>query len=96
MRCVELMADGEVRFHRNFRELVPWANELAVIASVDAIAHGLAKFERNRAAQLDGEIRDAAPRVELVRSDDRLSRADIDAGAACAAVSGRGCIDGQR
>ena len=41
------------------------------------------------AAQLDREIRDAAPRVELIRRDDRLRRADVETSAARAAVLGR-------
>jgi len=38
-----------------------------------------AEFLGNRATVLDGQIGNAAPCVELVRRDDRLRRADVDA-----------------
>src|SRR5690606_40783573 len=55
---VELMARCEVELARHTSELVPWAYELTVIAAVDAIADRFAKLDRDRAAQLDREIRD--------------------------------------
>jgi hypothetical protein len=38
---------------------------------------------------LDRQIRDAAPRIEPLRPDDRLRRADLDARGAVAAMRGR-------
>ena len=68
------------------RELVPRADELAVVAAVDAVADRGAEFDRDRAVRFDRQVRDAAARVERVRRDDRLRRADVDARAAAAAV----------
>src|SRR5690606_20064950 len=48
------------------------------------------------AAQLDRQIRDAAPRVELVRRDDRAGRADLETRGAGAAMRARRRIDRQR
>src|SRR5439155_17477965 len=67
-------------------ELVPRADELAVVAAVDAVADRGAELDRYRAAMRDRKVRDAAPRIELVGRDDRPRRADVDAGAAGAAV----------
>ena len=50
----------------------------------------------NRAAQLDRQIRDAAARVELVRRDDGLRGADVEARPARAAVLGDGRVGRQR
>jgi tRNA threonylcarbamoyl adenosine modification protein YjeE len=77
------------------RELVPRADELAVVAAVDAVADGGAELDRDRALRFDRQVRDAAARVELVGRDDRLRRADVDARAAAAAVVGRDRALGQ-
>src|SRR5437763_12923951 len=42
------------------RELVPGAYGEAVVAAIDAVAHRLAEFGRDRPLVLDGQIRDAA------------------------------------
>ena len=61
----QCLAGGEVGLFRYGRELVPRAAELAVVAAVDAIADGRPQRFRYRPRVLDGEIRDAQPRVEL-------------------------------
>ena len=95
LRCVEPMPGREVRFRCWLRILVPGTEELAVIAAVDAISHRLAEFDRDRVFQLDGEIRDAAPRIKFVRADDGLRRTDVDARRAGSAMGGNRCVDGQ-
>ena len=86
-RCrVEPVARLEIRLDGFLRELVPRAHELAIVAAVDAVADQRAQFDGNAAAQFDGQIGDAAPRIELVRRDDRLRRTDVDAARAGAAV----------
>ena len=54
-----------------------------------------AQFARDRALVLDGQIGNAAPRIEPVGRGKRRGRADVEAGAAGAAVSGSGCIGRQ-
>ena len=56
---------GEVRIfgHRSTR--VPGADVLADVAAENMVADARAELFRNRAAQLDGQIRDAAARVHL-------------------------------
>ena len=76
-------------------ESVPRARELAVIAPVDAIAHGTAQLDRDCALELDREVGDAAPCVQPVGRDDGAGGAGRDAGAAAAAVSGACGVDGQ-
>src|SRR5450631_4530773 len=60
LRVVQAVPHGEAFLGRGAREFVPWANQLAVIATVDAIADRTAKLEWNRADQLDGEIGNTA------------------------------------
>ena len=74
-RSVEPVPRLEIRMRGGARELVPRAHELAVVASVDAVAHHAPQLRRNRAVQLDGEIGDAAPRIELLRRGDRAGGA---------------------
>src|SRR5277367_920884 len=63
-RLVQAMPYGEVFFGRRSREFVPGTNQLAVVAPVNAIADGAAKFEWNGPFELDGEIGNAAARIE--------------------------------
>ena len=55
-----------------------------------------AQFLGDRAFVLDRQVADAAPRVEAVRRDDRLRRADVDAARAGAAMRARRRVDRQR
>src|SRR4051794_23142015 len=83
---VECIASAEVRLVRAARELVPWANELTVVATEDSVAHQWAKLGVDRAFVFDRQVRDAAARIETIRADDRLRRADIDAARARTAM----------
>ena len=75
-RGVEAVADRrEVVFARRDRIPVPRARELAIVATVDAIADQRAQVFRNAAFELDRQVRNAPPRVELVGRDDRAGRA---------------------
>src|SRR6185295_18738007 len=56
---VQAIADTEVRLVRKLRVFVPGTRELAVVAAVDAVADQRAKLDRDRALQLDGEVRNA-------------------------------------
>ena len=86
----------QLRLARRLRELVPRADGEAIVAAVDAVADGLAELARDRALVLDGEIGDAAARIELVRRRKRVGRADVEAGAAGAAGIGLGRVRRQR
>ena len=68
------------------RKLVPWTDRQAIIAAVDSVADGRAQFTRDGPLVLDGEIRDAAARIEPIRRGERGGGADVDAGAAGAAT----------
>ena len=71
------------RGHR--RAPIPRANVLADVAPEDVPPDRFAQLRRNRSAEFDGQIRDATPRVENVRLDDRAGRARVDTQAAVAA-----------
>ena len=69
-RAIEAMPHGEVFLGGGAGELVPRTHQLAIVAAIDAIADGAAQLQRNRARELDGEIGDAAPRIESIGGDD--------------------------
>ena len=62
----QFVARGEFGFAAGLRELVPRADREAIVAAIDAVADRFAKLVRDRALVLDGEIGNAAPRIELV------------------------------
>ncbi len=69
---------------------------LAVVAAVHAVADQRPQLDRDAALQFDGQVGNAAPRIEPVRPEDRLRRAGVDAGAAAAAMVAAGRVDRQR
>ena len=73
-------------------ELVPRAHREAIVAAIDAVADRFAEFVRDRSLVLDGEIGDAAPRIELVGRGKCRRRTDVEAGPAGAAMIGLGII----
>ena len=85
-RRSQIVAGGELRLRCGLRELVPRADREAVVAAIDAIADRRAEFVRDRPLVLDGEIGDAAPRIEPVGRGKGVGRADVEAGAARAAM----------
>ena len=88
----QFVARGEFCLVPGLRELVPGAHREAIVAAIDAVADGFAKFARDRALVLDGEIGDAAPRIELVGRGKRRRGADVEAGPARAAMVGLGLV----
>ena len=83
---LQFRAGCKARLAARLRELVPRADREAIVAAIDAIAHQRPQVARDRALVLDREIRDAAPRIETVGRRKRGRRADVEAGAADAAV----------
>ena len=92
IRRAQVVARGEFCLVAGLRELVPRADREAIVAAIDAVADGFAKFARDRSLVLDGEIGNAAPRIELVGRGKRRGRADVEAGPARAAMIGVGLI----
>ena len=66
LRRAQFFARGEFGLAPGLRELVPRAHREAIVAAIDAVADRFAEFVRDRALVLDGEIGNAAPRIELV------------------------------
>jgi len=85
----------EAGLARDRRELVPRADGQAVVAAVDAIAHRDPKLHREGAGELVVEIGQASPRIELERSGKGVRRADVETGAAGAAMFAARRIRGQ-
>src|ERR1700754_4688167 len=88
MRCAQSFTRHELRFAAHLRILVPGANRETVVAAINAIAHQRTELARNRTLVLDGEVGDAAPRVQAIRRRERGGWADVEAGAAASAVIG--------
>src|SRR5512135_2407657 len=89
-RAVQAIAHLKVLFVGYARKTIPGADQLAVVATVDAVADQLPQLLRNGALVLDREVGDAAPGVEPVRGGDRLRRADVDTASAGRTRSRRG------
>jgi len=77
-----------VSFHQAAfaREPVPGARRQAIVAPVNAVADGRAQLDRDRAFELDGQIGNAAARIDLERRSDGGGRAGGDAPDAGAAA----------
>jgi len=67
---------------------VPRANILADVASEQPLPHFAPQVVRDRAAQLDRQVTDAPPAVELVWPDECVGRAGVEAASTRAAVVG--------
>lgn len=70
------------------RESIPWADHLADVASKNPIAYFFAQFNRDVVFEFDGEIGDAARRVECAVWQNAIGGAGGDATRACAAMVG--------
>ncbi len=77
---------------RRLGELVPRTDRQAVVAAIDAVAHGGAVGQRPWRPELDRQVRQAFARVQLVGRDKGLGRADVEAGRARAAMIDLGRI----
>ena len=82
LRRHEIVARGELRLARGFGKFVPRADREAIVAAIDAIADGFAEFARDMSLMLDGEIGNAAARIELIGRREGLGRTDVETGAA--------------
>ena len=89
------VARGELRLAPLHRELVPRTHRQAIVAAVNAVAHSGAELTRDRSLVLDGQIGNAAPRIEPIRFRKRRGRADIETGAAGAAIVRLGLVGRQ-
>ena len=89
---MDKLSSCESRFPRGCCKTVPWTYRGAVVTPVDAVADEWTEFFRNRTFEFDGEIRNAAACVQMVRGRDGCRRADVDASAAAAAAVFRGFV----
>ena len=73
------MALIEIGQSTAFGKLVPWANQLAIVTSVNAVADQGPERHRNRSGMFDRQIGNAAAGIQLVWRHDGLCRTHIDA-----------------
>ncbi len=85
-RLAQIVAGDELRLGSGAGEFVPRTDGEAVVAAIDAVADRCAEFVRDRTLVLDGQVGDAAPRIEPVGRRKGIGRADVETGAAGAAV----------
>ena len=71
-------------------EAVKRAHQLAIVATINAVAHGFAKRLGHDGGQFDGEVRNAAPRIHRMWAYDGPRGAGLDAATALTAMA----IDG--
>jgi hypothetical protein len=93
LRRAQRLATAKLCLAAGLRKLVPWADREAIIAAVDAVAYRGTQLVRNRPFVLNGQIRNAAPRIEPIGRRERVGRAHVEAGLTCAAVIDLGFID---
>ena len=86
----QALAFVKIRQGTSLGVAVPGAHQLAIVATVNAIAHQRAQVQRDGARVLYRQVRDAAPGVKPVRRHDGLGRANVNAGAATAAMGRHG------
>src|SRR5712691_6618899 len=92
LRRAQHFARGEFYFAAGDRKFVPWTDREAIVAAIDAIADQRTQFAWDLPFVLDGEVGDAAPRIETIRRGKRCRRADIQASATLAAVIAFGLV----
>ena len=95
-RCDQVLARLQLHLVGGLRVLVPRADGEAVVAAVDPVAHQRPQLARDRALVLDGQVADAAPRIEPVGRREGVGRADVEAAAAAAAMVALGLVRRQR
>lgn len=74
---VQAVARLEVALPGGAGEAIPWADDLAVVAAEYPVADQWPQLQRNRALVLDGQVGDAASRVQPVGADEGRGRADV-------------------
>ena len=88
------MAWSKVAFCTVFSKFIPRADELAIIAAKDTVAHCFTILYWYRSFILYGEIRNTFSSIKLVGSYDSFSRADVDTRCAAATVCSGALIGG--
>ena len=80
----------KIRFGAVGGETVKWAHQLAIVATINAVAHGFAKRLGHDGGQFDGEVRNTAPCIHCMWAYDGTSGTGLDAATALTAMA----IDG--
>ncbi len=86
---VQAVAHRKIRLRARLGIAVPRADKLAVVTAVDAVADQRTQRFGNAALEFDGEVGNAAARIELVGRDDGAGRAGVQTGVAATAVLAR-------
>src|SRR5690606_24439870 len=84
--AIKFGARTKLGFAAHRGELVPWADGEAIIAAIDAVAHGAAELARDRALMLDAVIGEALSGIELEGRGKSVGWANVEAARAGAAA----------
>src|SRR3569832_1773089 len=79
-RLVQAVTHAVVRQACALRELVPWADELAIVAAVATITDQRPQLDRNAAQQNKQQKEKAATNNKPEQTEERQRQTDIDAG----------------
>ncbi len=80
------MPGGKVALVGEFGKAVPRANDLAVVAAINAIPHHRSEFFGDAATQFDSQVGNTPPCIHAKGGHDCLCGADIDTLAAVTAM----------
>ena len=69
------MPRGKIRFVCSGRVSIPWAEQLAVVAAIDPVAHFAAQFGIDGSFVLDCQVRNTPSRIEFFGAYDCLGGA---------------------
>src|SRR3569832_2414463 len=75
-RLVQAVTHAVVRQACALRELVPWADELAIVAAVDTIADQRPQLDRNAALQFNRQIGNATTYNKPKQTKEHQQRTD--------------------
>lgn len=86
IKSLQFRSGPQSRKLQGHSELVPGADQLAVVATVNPVADRCAKLLRNRAVMLDREVGNTAPCIEPIGGQDRLGWTNFKTRLAVAAM----------
>src|SRR5690606_2724555 len=92
---LEFGAGAELGLAAHRGEFVPGADGEAIVAAIDAVAHGAAEFTWDRTLMLDAVIGEALSGIQLEWRGERVGRADVEAAGAGAAAFLMRLVGGQ-
>src|SRR5574341_819610 len=86
----------QLRPGKRLQPPIPRTDVLADVAAKNPISHAAAEISRDSVAELNGEIRDTTPGLELIGGRERVRRARVQTDTALPAISRASLVRLQR